>query len=71
MERLVESYVGCAGDFYQSTDWIGKAIVLVDSIGESRLSTRVVQMQRWSTMLCLHMDGGINKEKGWGDQLSG
>ena len=37
----------------QSTEWIAMAIVLVDSICETRLSTRVVQMQRRSKMLCL------------------
>ena len=47
-----------------STDWIRKAIVLVDSICESRLSTRVVEMQRRGRMgYCTGLV--INKEKGW------
>ena len=41
----------------RSTEWIAKAIVVVDSIGVLRLSMRVVKMQRAGQ--------AINKEKGW------
>ena len=48
MQGVIKGINREKGKLVGSTDWIGKAIVLVDSICESRLSTRVVQMQRRS-----------------------
>ena len=53
---------GAQWDFYQSSEWIMSAIVLVHSICESReLSTRVVQMQRLNAVLSIGKKAGAKE----------
>ena len=55
----------------RSSEWIVSAIVFVDSICESRLSTRVVQMQRRGRLSIGKKDGAIKRMDSERDSLCG